>query len=334
MTVDSTGHEGAAPEPDDWPPDARMFTIRAAADDAVPSLAAELPISATELGMLDGDADHPVQFCSVLLEPPVKHRFDASDAARYEREYCDRDDDGEFFMVHVALLGPRRPGVSLAPGARDVLVDVAYVVDLSLEEDGVLNSAKVDWAGGAIVDVAGEAVADRVADTSEGQPDQPIASGPMSAPVPAASAPEPGSPGSSEWIREQLDVRIAVLSRLAGEVAISEVPVPTELAKGERHSNTAPQYVLDGAQFWYHTRDPKKGFVWKTTNNPNELIYWCIDDVARGLAWRWTQQTATYKTMPPAMAQRTLWAPYWQLLMNALDTKWGAITGRNIRDLL
>lgn len=36
----------------------------------------------------------------------------------------------------------------------------------------------------------------------------------------------------------------------------------------------------------------------------------------------------------PAMAQRTLWAPYWQLLMNALDTKWGAITGRNIRGLL
>ncbi|EHM22102.1 hypothetical protein MBOL_10040 [Mycobacteroides abscessus subsp. bolletii BD] len=129
-------------------------------------------------------------------------------------------------------------------------------------------------------------------------------------------------------------MRIAVLSRLAGEVAISEVPVPTELAKGERHSNTAPQYVLDGAQFWYHTRDPKKGFVWKTTTNPNELIYWCIDDVARGLAWRWTQQAATYKTMPPAMAQRTLWAPYWQLLMNALDTKWGAITGRNIRGLL
>ncbi|WP_237112017.1 immunity 63 family protein, partial [Mycobacteroides abscessus] len=26
--------------------------------------------------------------------------------------------------------------------------------------------------------------------------------------------------------------------------------------------------------------------------------------------------------------------PYWQLLMNALDTKWGAITGRNIRGLL
>ncbi|GAB5903082.1 hypothetical protein [Mycobacteroides chelonae] len=329
MTVDSTGHEGAAPEPDDWPPDARIFTIRAVADDAVPSLAAELPISATELGTLDGDADHPVQFCSVLLEPPVKHRFETADAARYEREYCDRDDDGEFFMVHVALLGPRRPGVSLAPGARDALVDVAYVVDLSLEEDGVLNPAKVDWAGGAIVDVEGSAPAEDAAPA-----DLPTVSEQTPPPVPAASAPEPGSPGSSEWIREQLDVRIAVLSRLAGEVAISEVPVPTELAKGERQSNTAPQYVLDGAQFWYHTRDPKKGFVWKTTNNPNELIYWCIDDVARGLAWRWTQQTATYKTMPPAMAQRTLWAPYWQLLMNALDTKWGAITGRNIRDLL
>ncbi|KRQ23587.1 MULTISPECIES: immunity 63 family protein [Mycobacteroides] len=329
MTVDSTGHEGAAPEPDDWPPDARIFTIRAVADDAVPSLAAELPISATELGTLDGDADHPVQFCSVLLEPPVKHRFETADAARYEREYCDRDDDGEFFMVHVALLGPRRPGVSLAPGARDALVDVAYVVDLSLEEDGVLNPAKVDWAGGAIVDVEGSVPAEQATPA-----DLPTVSEQTPAPVPAASTPEPGSPGSSEWIREQLDVRIAVLSRLAGEVAISEVPVPTELAKGERQSNTAPQYVLDGAQFWYHTRDPKKGFVWKTTNNPNELIYWCIDDVARGLAWRWTQQTATYKTMPPAMAQRTLWAPYWQLLMNALDTKWGAITGRNIRDLL
>ncbi|OHU53251.1 immunity 63 family protein [Mycobacteroides chelonae] len=329
MTVDSTGHEGAAPEPDDWPPDARIFTIRAVADDAVPSLAAELPISATELGTLDGDADHPVQFCSVLLEPPVKHRFETADAARYEREYCDRDDDGEFFMVHVALLGPRRPGVSLAPGARDALVDVAYVVDLSLEEDGVLNPSKVDWAGGAIVDVEGSVPAEQATPA-----DLPTVSEQRPAPVPAASTPEPGSPGSSEWIREQLDVRIAVLSRLAGEVAISEVPVPTELAKGERQSNTAPQYVLDGAQFWYHTRDPKKGFVWKTTNNPNELIYWCIDDVARGLAWRWTQQTATYKTMPPAMAQRTLWAPYWQLLMNALDTKWGAITGRNIRDLL
>ncbi len=331
MTVDSTGHQGAAPEPDDWPPDARTFTIRAAADDAAPSLAAELPITATELGMLDGDANHPVQFCSVLLEPPVKHRFDTSDAARYEREYCDRDDGGEFFMVHVALLGPRRPGVSLAPGARDVLVDVAYVVDLSLEEDGVLNPAKVDWAGGAIIDVDGEVPAEQV---TQGAPDeQAIAeSAPPAGPV--AAVPEPGSPGSSEWIREQLDVRIAVLGRLAGEVAISEVPVPTELAKNERHSNTAPQYVLDGAQFWYHTRDPKTGFVWKTTTNPNELIYWCIDDVARGLAWRWTQQAATYKTMPPATAQRTLWAPYWQLLMNALDTKWGAITGRNIRSLL
>lgn len=331
MTVDSTGHEGAAPEPDDWPPDARTFTIRAAADDAAPSLAAELPITATELGMLDGDASHPVQFCSVLLEPPVKHRFDAADAARYEQEYCDRDDDGEFFMVHVALLGPRRPGVSLAPGARDVLVDVAYVVDLSLEEDGVLNPAKVDWAGGAIVDVVGGAPAEQTAPAPADQQPPAEPTPPVS---PAAAAPEPGSPGSSEWVREQVDVRIAVLSRLAGEVAISEVPVPTELAKGERHSNTAPQYVLDGAQFWYHTRDPKKGFVWKTTTNPNELIYWCIDDVARGLAWRWTQQAATYKTMPPAMAQRTLWAPYWQLLMNALDTKWGAITGRNIRGLL
>lgn len=216
-----------------------------------------------------------------------------------------------------------------ARGARDVLVDVAYVVDLSLEEDGVLNPAKVDWAGGAIVDVAGNAPTEHVASAPA---DQPTATAPAASP--AAATPEPGSPGSSEWVREQVDVRIAVLSRLAGEVAISEVPVPTELAKGERHSNTAPQYVLDGAQFWYHTRDPKKGFVWKTTTNPNELIYWCIDDVARGLAWRWTQQAATYKTMPPAMAQRTLWAPYWQLLMNALDTKWGAITGRNIRGLL
>ncbi|MGH3723260.1 MAG: hypothetical protein ACRDUS_03910 [Mycobacterium sp.] len=329
MTVDSTGHQGAAPEPDDWPPDARMFTIRAAADDSAPSLIAELPITATELGTLDGDANHPVQFCSVLLEPPVKHRFDTSNAVRYELEYCDRDDDGEFFMVHVALLGPRRPEDALTPGARGVLVDIAYVVDLSLEEDGVLNSAKVDWAGGAIVDVAGEMPADRpaVADDSAGK-------APASPAGPAATLSEQGSPGSSGWIREQLDVRIAVLSRLAGEVAISEVPVPTELAKGDRHSNTAPQYVLDGAQFWYHTRDPKKGFIWKTTTNPNELIYWCIDDVARGLAWRWTQQAATYKTMPPATAQRTLWAPYWQLLMNALDTKWGAITGRNIRGLL
>lgn len=329
MTVDSTGHQGAAREPDDWPPDARMFTIRAAADDAAPSLVAELPITATELGMLDGDAEHPVQFCSVLLEPPVKHRFDVSDAARYELEYCGRDDDGEFFMVNVALLGPRRPGVSLAPGARDVLVDIAYVVDLSLEEDGVLNSAKVDWAGGAIVDVAGKVPTDQP--VAAEQPPTPESVPPA---APYMAAPEPGSPGSSEWIREQLDVRIAVLSRLAGDVAISEVPVPTELAKGERPSNTAPQYVLDGAHFWYHTRDPKKGFLWKTTTNPNELIYWCIDDVARGLAWRWTQLAATYKTMPPALAQRTLWAPYWQLLMNALDTKWGAITGRNIRSLL
>ncbi|MUM15519.1 hypothetical protein FZI91_08720 [Mycobacterium sp. CBMA271] len=333
MTVDSTGHQGAAPEPGDWPPDARTFTIRAGVDDSAPSLVAELPITATELGMLDGDADHPVQFCSVLLEPPVKHRFDVSNAARYELEYCDRDDDGDFFMVHVALLGPRRPGVSLAPGARDVLVDIAYVVDLSLEEDGVLNPAKVDWAGGAIVDVAGEMPPDPPV-VPEKPADRPPAADPVPSADQAATPAEPGSPGSSEWIREQLDVRIAVLGRLAGEVAISEVPVPTELAKGERHSNTAPQYVLDGAQFWYHTRDPKKGFLWRTTTNPNELIYWCIDDVARGLAWRWTQQAATYKTMPPAMAQRTLWAPYWQLLMNALDTKWGAITGRNIRSLL
>lgn len=347
MTVDFNGPGGADPELGDWPPGARVFTIRSAGG-ADHGLSVDSPITATELSLIAGDSTH-TEYCCVLVEPPIKHRITAADITRYEREYCDRDDEGDFFMVHIAVLGTRSPHDALVPGARGVRVDIAYVVDLSLEEDSELDPAKVTWMGPALVDVADDTPADAGMDTPEGQgsaDDAPSApsssfsppSSPQAAGTPPGGPAEPARPageiGSSEWIRLQLDVRIGMLGRLAGEVALSQVPVPTELAKGEPQSTTEPQYVIDGNQFWYHTRDPQEGFVWKTTTNPNELIYWCVDDVARGLAWRWTQQAPTYKTMSPAVAQRTLWAPYWQLLMNALDTKWGAITGRNIRRLV
>lgn len=429
MTVEHKGDPASGPqppqeaaeaelEPDEPPPGTRIIAIRSTSSSPA-GLKAELPMTATELSGIQGDAAHPGPYCCALLDTPIRYRFQGPQTDRYELEYCDRDAQGPFFWVHIVVLATTDPTADLIPGTENVPVHLAYVVNLSLEEDIHLDQDKIDWAGPAVADVTAieGAVEEPPLDMPPPAPPAPAQPAPAPEPEPVpkskpqnlveqnppkpatpeqtdeeapspdterterkpdpvAVAPTPAPPKepakpkkapepkktpeakktpaadqtreldqtlvveksdpaeTSAWLREKIGEYVTALSHLAGEIAVTDIPVPTELEKGQPPSQSAPQYVVDGNQLWYHTRHPKQGPIWKSTTERDELVYWCIDDVARSLAWRWTQQALTFKKMSTAMAQRTLWAPYWQLLMSALNSNWGAHTGRNIRSLL
>lgn len=286
------------------------------------------------------------QWWFVLLDNPLLHRIPGGvDPARYPAEYCTRHEGADFFWAYALLIATADPVAPLLLGANGHRVDVAVVVDISAREDPELDRAKIDIAGQAFVDVGlSERVSRETGEpTSAANNEEPAPaafpepqSAQPSAPADPVAIPRTDASGAADaaWVRSEIERFAQLLRPLVGDVAMSEVPGPRPLTKGEVPSKAYPQYVVDRTHFSYYTLHPKNGYVWRTTTDPQELLYWCIDDIARGLAWRWTQRTLSYPTMTQAAAQRALWAPYWQLLMTAIDPRWGAATGRTVRAFL
>lgn len=311
-----------------------------------PDLSQQLPAEGTILNRIMAADGH--QWWFVLLDAPVLHRIPEDVGTdRYPAEYRTRHEGTDFYWAYALLIATADPSDPLLLGASDHRVDVAVVVDVSVREDPLLDPVKVDLAGQAFADVGLSSPASTESeDSAPPAMNEKPASVAQDASRPVAlRSPEISASGTrrdatppltvdGEWVRSEIQKVVQLLRPLVGEVALTEIPQPRPLAKGQVPSPAYPQYVVDGTHFRYYTLHPKGGYGWRTTTDSQQLLYWCVDDIARGLAWRWTQRAPSFQTMSHAAAQRALWAPYWQLLMTAIDPRWGAETGRAVRALL
>lgn len=287
------------------------------------------------------------QWWFVVLDSPLLHRLPAgADLSRYPAEYVMRHDGADCFWAYALLVATADRNDPILLGATDHLVDVAVVADLSVREDVEIDSNKIDLVGQGLVEVGLSTPADT--DATAGEATSPVTTPPRA--VPAASAQRALAPAvpidanrttpvvtgtrDARWVLAEIQRHGKLLRPLVGEVAMSEIPVPEALPKGVVPTLEIPQFVADGTHYGYYSPHPRDGYTWRTTTDPHELVYWCVDDMARFLAWRWAQRAPSFVVMPRAVAQRVLWAPYWQVLMTAVDPQWGARTGRAVRELL
>ncbi len=287
------------------------------------------------------------QWWFVLLDRPLLHRLPVdADPRRYPAEYLMRHDGAECFWAYALLIAAADRNDPILLGANGHLVDVAVVVDVSVREDVEIDSAKIELVGQGLVDVGLSAPVP----TDEGSAESttPVTPAPKvapaqhqhAAPVPATpfdehrTSPVMSDARGPQWVLAEIQRYSKLLRPLVGEVEMAEIPVPEALPKGVVPTLQFPQFVADGTHYGYYSPHPRDGYTWRTTTDPHELVYWCVDDMARFLAWRWAQRAPSFVLMPRAVAQRVLWAPYWQVLMTALDPQWGARTGRAVRELL
>lgn len=288
------------------------------------------------------------QWWFVVLDSPLLHRLPAgADLSRYPAEYLTRHDGADCFWAYALLVATARRDDPILLGATGHRVDVAVVADVSVREDVEIDDTKIDYVGQALIDVGLTAAAET--DGIAAESTTPVHPSPGAEPaVPlqhAAAAPDaavdenrthPVVTASHDvrWVLSEIKRYAKLLRPLVGDVAMSEIPVPEALPKGVVPTLEYPQFVADGTHYGYYSPHPRDGYTWRTTSDPNELVYWCVDDMARFLAWRWAQRAPSFVLMPKAVAQRVLWAPYWQVLMTAVDPQWGARTGRSVRELL
>lgn len=290
------------------------------------------------------------QWWFVLLDSPLLGRLAAgANPRRYPAEYLTRHDDADCFWAYALLIAATNPADPILLGATDHLVDIAVVVDVSVREDTEIDSTKIDLVGQGLIEVG---LSERLAgDPGEAESTTPVTPAPSTTqqtlplqPADSTETPAPAPPDetrthpvpparSPQWVLSEIERFGKLLRPLVGEVAMAEIPLPAELVKGVVPSQEFPQFVVDGMHYGYYSPHPRDGYVWRTTTDPQELVYWCVDDMARFLAWRWAQRAPSFVTMPRAVAQRVLWAPYWQVLMTAVNPQWGARTGRAVRAL-
>ncbi len=71
-----------------------------------------------------------------------------------------------------------------------------------------------------------------------------------------------------------------------------------------------------------------------STADPEEALYWMVDDVARSLAWSWAQRTPASRTMDRDQVKWLLAVPMWLTLVTALDGgEWARKTRGRISEL-
>jgi hypothetical protein len=354
MSVDDHHHRSAADDP--AVAEARALSASWTDDDVYAVLAAseltpapwrqQLPTEGIVLNRVIAPTGR--QWWFVLLDNPLLHRLpDGANLSRYPAEYLTRHDGADCFWAYALLIATADRNNPILLGATGHLVDVAVVVDVSVREDVEIDSDKIDLVGQGRVDVG--LSAPEVAGDGAAESTTPVRPSPTAAPVrpPQHAGSVPAAPfdeqrthpvvteaGDSKWVLAEIQRYEKMLRPLVGEVAMAEIPVPEALPKGVAPTLELPQFVVDGAHYGYYSPHPRDGYTWRTTTDPHELVYWCVDDMARFLAWRWAQRAPSFVLMPKAVAQRALWAPYWQVLMTALDPQWGARTGRAVRELL
>lgn len=281
-----------------------------------------------------GEAEHWCgEYWCAQLTQPIQRRITDVDRPRYDAAYVGADEDGLFAWTHYIALRPHTAG-AFGPGAHGVVADFAYVVDASLGAGTVFDSTKVDWVATVVVDA-------ELAQSAEPQP-QPEAEPRAAPPRPAVSQdPSPreqlsaeGSEVTSERFGGALDGVLATLASLSGSV-IGELPRPQEVKarKQPRRRGQGPTYSFTGSAVRYQTVDPVRGEVSVSTTDPEEALYWMVDDVARSLAWSWAQRTPAARTMDRDQVKWLLAVPMWLTLVTALDVEWGRKTRGRISEL-
>lgn len=283
------------------------FVIRNV-QDGPDDLRAQLPRTASTLRCLTDRHGRGEFWCARLAEP-LKYRVNADfDTSRCQPEFLGHDDAGAFVWIQIIVIQARGEG-RLHAGMRGLPVDLAYVVDLTLGQDPVLGAAKVDSVGIVEIDDADQ---DFTAPAEEPQPQT-----------------EQLEPLDVDEFSVQLQQLVAVLATLTGLYPdLDAVPEPVESRRG--HSRRLYDVRSDALRYYTYNR-PQQRWVWRTTSDPDELLYWILDEIASGLAWAWAQKAPSYKTMDERHAREVLWMPQWQSLMTALKVDWGNRTGDRIR---
>jgi hypothetical protein len=279
------------------------FIIRSASSGPA-DLIAGIPLRATTLRCLP-DKNGQGEFWCARMEEPLKYRFDSEfDTARCQPEFLGRDDQGQFLWIQIVVVSARGNN-RLRPGMRGLPADLAYVVDHTLGQDSVLDRTKIE-------NVAVVHIDDDIGDHVE----------------PPRTALQRLS---VEDFNMQLLKLVATLATLTGHhPGLDQVPEPIESRRGRGRR----VYDVRSDNLRYYTFDrATRQWRWHTTTDPDELLYWILEDVADILARAWAHKAPSFKTMDKPQALEVLWMPQWQSLMTALNVEWGKRTGERIESL-
>jgi hypothetical protein len=271
------------------------------------------------------------EFWCAQLEQPVKHRIgQAPDPHRYHGDYLDRDELGPFFWTYYIAIQARE-SVPVGPGSRGVVVDLAYVIDPSLGYDTTFDSTKVDWVATATVDGADTEVITEPQPQPQPHPERdpdPQSYTPTShvhaeLPLPRGELADKGTEVTVDQFGHAIDSALTTLADLTGTPS-TDVARPQEV-KARKHSpnrfrDKGPAYSFHGNELRYSTVDPIRGPVWNSTTDPEEALYWIVNDAAHSMAWTWAHRAPASRTMSARQVQWLLAMPMWLALVTALDT--------------
>jgi hypothetical protein len=261
-------------------------------------------------------------FFYARLDAPLRYWLPRDfDHARCDPAWVYRDGHGTFLLVWAVVLSAHGLGERPYVGMRNFGVDLAYVIDASLDQDTVVDPAKIEWVGQVEIDDADGAAPSHPTDEHRGE--VPVAAPSGAAPFPFAA---------NDFQRE-LNSWTAALAALAGAHGDDVQAPPRREPENAGVEDGVAFYSLGADVLRYHTWDPLQGWINCETRDPDELLYWIVDDIASVTAWRWAQSTPAYAAMSHELALRTLWMPLWHLLVHALQPEWGRRTRETIRIL-
>ena len=299
-------------------------------------LAAQLPVTVDALSTLTDD--NGGTFWCVQLDQPVIYRISPGTPppVNADPQFLAEDWEGPFLWVYVLVLTVRGgspdhtvegPDAAPASARHGVPIDVGYVVDLSLAADVILSPDKVRWTAVAVADIVELADGEHTLSGTDSTDD----TAPPTAPHSDTVAPTlHAQHGIAGLVNEQIDIAIDQLAQLAGKNFSSDIPRAVQITEHEPLPENKPAYLVDGTTLRYHTVHPTQGWHWQETEDPDELVYWVMDDIVRSLAQRWAHAAPAAKTMSPSQVDATLWVPYWLTLLAALNPQWRANTARLI----
>lgn len=323
-----------------------------------PELRDHLPIYGHTLDIRPGP-QRDDEFFYASLDQPLKYRYPADfDITRCGAERLDTDELGPFLWITSVALHAHFPGEAPHFGMRGFPVDLNYVVDESLADDTYLDIFKIDRVGIVEIDDATNVEDARVTESApvdSGRVDSgPVDSAPdaevlddewAAAELPTAiTTPEPAVPAHpptaepvqplaapDEFDRDVADIA-SQLGRLAGNRG-DRVVTPERVLAGQPPVHGRPTYCIGPDTLRYHREDQTAGWESRETADPDELLYWIADDIASALAWDWAHAAPARNVLSDGEVRRTLWMPYWHIIMHGLRRDWSARTRARIRTL-
>ena len=289
-----------------------QFVIRELADGPA-DLRDQLPVTLSALNPLSSSTSGQ-QFWCAQLEHPVKYRFSAQNRPDgMDPGFVDEDHEGTFLWVYVLVL-TNQSSADLQAGMHAITADVGYVTDLSLGSDTSFDSDKVRWVAEAQVDVE---------------------AGPGSAPAtPPADTAGSGATGAlGTFVDSHVQLYLTQLAALAGTQFSDDIPRAVQISEGQDPPAGRPAYVVAGTQLRYHTLSAAtNSWGWRTTDDPDQLVYWILDDLVRSLAYRWATTAPAATLLDKQGINTLLWIPYWLTLLAALNPQWRSTTEAAIRE--